>query len=66
MSTGWEVGHLLTAEEVADVLRATVKTVGRLRREGQLRGVRVGRAYRFHPDDVSDYLRRARPWAAAG
>lgn len=52
--TGW-VGleRLLTADEVAEVLAATsTRTVDELRRTGALRAVRIGRSWRFHPDDV--------------
>jgi excisionase family DNA binding protein len=56
--SGW-VGleKLMTAEEVAEILRApSVRTVGRLRQEGKLRAVRVGRGYRFDRRDVEEYV----------
>lgn len=56
--TGW-VGleRLLTADEVAEVLAATsTRTVDELRRSGALRAVRVGRVWRFHPDDVKAFV----------
>ncbi|WNM72826.1 excise [Arthrobacter phage RedFox] len=56
--TGW-VGleSLMTAEEVAAVLRApSLKTVARYRQQGKLRAVRVGRGYRFDRRDVEAFL----------
>ncbi|WPM94289.1 hypothetical protein VB1_CDS0040 [Arthrobacter phage Marchesin] len=47
----------MTAEEVAEVLRApSPKTVARLRQTGKLRGVRVGRGYRYARADVEDLI----------
>lgn len=60
--SGW-VGleSLLTAEEVAEILRApSTKTVARLRLTGKLAAVRVGRGYRFAREDVEDCIRRLR------
>lgn len=60
--SGWVgLDELLTAEEVAEVLRAdSVKTVARLRKQGHLRAVRVGRTFRYDRRDVADYIERAR------
>lgn len=62
MDGGWVVpASLLTAEEVADLLRASsIKTVARLRREGILRGVMVGRSYRYDVRDVTEALEQLR------
>lgn len=59
---GWAgVDHLLTADEVAEVLAASSKrTVQRMRQAGTIRGVRVGRSWRFHPDDVNACIRELR------
>lgn len=38
---------LYTAEQLASMLQVHVKTIYRLRREGKLKYVRVGRAVRF-------------------
>ena len=60
--SGW-VGleKLMTAEEVADVLRApSPKTVARLRQTGKLRAVRIGRGYRFDRRDVEELVERLR------
>lgn len=51
----------MTADEVADVLRApSSKTVARLRQTGKLRAVRIGRGYRFDRRDVEDLVERLR------
>lgn len=53
----WAVPHLMTAQQVADRLGATsVRTVARLRAAGRIPGVRVGREFRYHPDDVNRYI----------
>ena len=60
--SGW-VGleSLMTAEEVAEILRApSTKTVARLRQQGKLAGVRVGRGYRYAREDVEDCIGRLR------
>lgn len=60
--SGW-VGleQLMTAEEVAEILRApSSRTVSRLRQEGKLRAVRVGRGYRFDRRDVEAFIERLR------
>jgi excisionase family DNA binding protein len=48
--------HLLTAQEVADLLRVSSMTVYRLIRNGELPAVRVGRSYRVRRDDLHQYL----------
>ena len=56
--SGW-VGleALMTAEEVAAVLRApSSKTVTRYRQQGKLRGLKVGRGYRFDRRDVEAFV----------
>ncbi|QOI67682.1 excise [Arthrobacter phage Orcanus] len=60
--SGWVLPEsLLTAEEVAGILRApSPKTVARYRQQGKLRGVRVGRAYRYDRRDVEDFIEALR------
>ena len=55
-----EVGKLLTASEVADMLHLHVNTVKRLGDRGELPFVRVTKRgdRRFRLDDVIDFLRR--------
>lgn len=48
--------RFLTPQEVADLLRVSSMTVYRLIKAGDLRAVRVGKAYRILEDDVDAYL----------
>lgn len=50
------MAELLTAQEVAAMLKVKVTTVRRWYREGKLRGARVGRALRFRRDEVERWL----------
>lgn len=50
------VPRLLTAAEVAEVLRCHPATVGRERLRGRLRCVRVGRRVLYREDQVAAYL----------
>ena len=49
-------GRFLTPREVADLLRVSSMTVYRLIKPGELRAVRVGKAYRILEEDVDAYL----------
>ena len=49
--------RLLTANEVADLMRVSRMTVYRLIKTGEMPALRVGRGYRFREEDVPDYLR---------
>ena len=57
-----EVGKLLTATEVADLLHLHVNTVKRLGDRGEIPFYRVCKRgdRRFRIDDVLDFLRRAK------
>ena len=48
--------RLLTVGEVAATMRVSNMTVYRLIKSGELRAVRVGKAYRILEDDVDAYL----------
>jgi excisionase family DNA binding protein len=48
---------LLTAKEVAALLKASESLVYKLQRAGALPAVRVGWLIRFHPDVVRAYMR---------
>ena len=48
--------RFLTPAEVADLLRVSSMTVYRLIKAGELRAVRVGKAYRIREDDIDRYL----------
>jgi len=49
--------EVLTAEEAAELLRVSTKTVLSLARDGSLPGEKVGRAWRFVRTDLLDYVR---------
>ena len=49
---------LLTAREVARLLRLHEKTVRRMIREGRLPCLRIGRSVRFVVDDIDRWLMR--------
>lgn len=48
---------ILTTEEAADYLRVHLRTIHRLLARGELRGRKVGRAWRFHRADLEAYVR---------
>jgi excisionase family DNA binding protein len=63
-----QAAEVLTADEAADLLRVSTKTVLTLARQGALPGLKVGRAWRFVRADLLDYVsgeRRGHPSAAA-
>jgi len=52
--------QVLTAEEAARYLRLHVKSVHRLVKEGKIPGRKVGGRWRFHRDDLEEWLRKGR------
>ncbi len=62
--SSYPADRLLTVGEVADLMRVSNMTVYRLIKSGELRAVRVGKAYRLLEDDVDAYL--ARQYTQAG
>jgi excisionase family DNA binding protein len=56
-----EVTDVLTAEEAADFLRVSTKTVLTLARSGDLPGTKVGRAWRFLRADLAAYVHGSGP-----
>jgi excisionase family DNA binding protein len=57
MSDGVSLDHqLLTAREVAELLRLPVSTVYELARTGRLPHLRIGRAMRFSREDLEEHL----------
>jgi excisionase family DNA binding protein len=50
--------ELLTAREVAEVMRVSTMTVYRLIKAGELPAIRVGKHLRIRRDDVAGYLDR--------
>lgn len=47
-----QVREVLTAEQVADLLQVSIRTVLQLARDGAVPGHKVGRAWRFCRTDV--------------
>lgn len=56
-----EFPSVMTLEEVSQVLRIDEQTVRCMTRQGQLRGFKVGRQWRFRSDDVGALLGVERP-----
>lgn len=50
--------RILTADEVADLLRVNTATVRRMAKQRTLTPYRVGRLLRFDARDIDDYLAR--------
>lgn len=47
---------LLTAQEVADRLRITVRTLQRLEADGHLPAIRIGRSVRYRAEDLQAFI----------
>lgn len=66
---GWEKmredAEVLTADEAAELLRVSTKTILALARDGALPGEKVGRAWRFLRADLLDYVRGRHKAAAS-
>jgi excisionase family DNA binding protein len=52
--------HLMTTEEVAEILHVDPATIRRLVNRGDLAAYRIGADYRFAPSDLEGFLRRQR------
>jgi excisionase family DNA binding protein len=50
------LGELYTANDAAHYLRLTEQTVWNLAASGRLRGVRIGRRWRFTPEDLERFI----------
>ncbi len=51
---------VMTLEDVAKLLEVSERTILRLLDKKELKGFKVGRAWRFEPKDVEDYIERQR------
>jgi excisionase family DNA binding protein len=51
---------MLTVEQAAQRLGTEVRFVRRLVAERRIRYYKVGKYVRFHPDDLTDYIRQGR------
>ncbi|HHY99094.1 MAG TPA: helix-turn-helix domain-containing protein [Firmicutes bacterium] len=49
---------LLTTQEVANILKVTVRTVYSLLESGELQGVKIGRVWRVREEDLQAFLSR--------
>ena len=47
---------LLTTQEVANILKVTVRTVYSLLESGELQGVKIGRVWRVSEDDLRAFI----------
>ena len=54
--TGWDVPHLMSADDVGQCLGVTGQTVHRIRRRGHLPGVPVGKFIMYDPSDVRAFI----------
>ncbi len=52
--------EILTPEQTSELLQVSTRTVLQLAREGEIRGHKVGRAWRFCREDVLAYVRGER------
>lgn len=59
VSTQASTGHLLTADEVAQILAMRVDYVYALSRRGQIPHLRFGRTLRFRAEAIETWLRAA-------
>ena len=55
------LGQLYTANDAAQYLRLTEQTVRDLAVSGGLRGVQIGRRWRFTPDDLEQFIANLDP-----
>jgi excisionase family DNA binding protein len=55
-----ETSRLLSVDEAAGVLGLTKRGVERLARAGKIGHFRIGRAIRFSPDQINDFLESVR------
>ena len=51
---------LLTEKEVAAIRQFSDRTVRKMRLEGAIPSVRIGRCVRYKPDDVEQFIQRHR------
>lgn len=51
---------LLTAPEVAELLKSSVPTLRRLQRQRRISFIKVGGSVRFSRSDIAEYLREQR------
>jgi excisionase family DNA binding protein len=53
----------VTAQGIADILNIRLETVYRKSKSGEIPGVRIGRAWRYYPSAVQEFLSTpSDPW----
>ncbi len=52
--------ELLNVKQAQEILRISERTVFRLIKDGELKGFKVGREWRFEPSDIDAYIERQR------
>ena len=50
--------QLLDSEEAASLMKVHPKTLQKLARKGELKGVHVGKLWRFREIDIADWIQR--------
>lgn len=53
-------GRFLDVKQVREILDLSERTVFRLIKKGELKGVKIGREWRFEESDIEDYIARQR------
>lgn len=52
--------ELLNIKQIQDILHLSERTIFRLIKEGELKGFKAGREWRFEPSDIDDFIARQR------
>lgn len=66
VSDATDVTDWLTVEQIAGRCDVSYDTAGDWLRSGELAGVKLGRRWRVHPDDLADFVERQRRGAGRG
>ena len=57
-------GKILDVKQVQEVLHLSERTVFRLIKNGELRGFKAGREWRFEESDIEDFIHRQKEKAS--
>ncbi len=52
----WNVPHLMSADDVAELLGVIAQTVHRMRRRGIFKGVHIGKTVMYDPSDIREFI----------
>lgn len=61
-----QLHKLLTAKQVVELWQCTEQHVNRLRARGEIRGIGIGGAYRYDPEDLQAYVDQQRDATSSG